>query len=328
MLVGRSWASTGAWRGEAMPEISVVVAAYNAAETVGATVDSVLAQTFEEFEVIVIDDGSTDATAGVVAARNDPRVTCVRTENAGVSIARNRALERASGAYVAFLDADDMWQPTKLERQHRAMSERPDVGFCFATTQFVDDDLRPTMLHRALHRDDWTEALLLEGNIVAGTTSSSMVRADLVSQCRGFDPALSLCADWDLWLRLSVLTQFYGIDESLVLYRSIPGSMSSDPVVLEHDTFALLDKFYADPGSARYLSIRKRAYANQWMVCAGSYLYTRRLRDSLRCVARGVRSDPRSVGRVVAMPGRWTSRAWRRLSGQPARHTREIRTRG
>src|SRR3954467_1236916 len=68
MLVGRSWASTGAWRGEAMPEISVVVAAYNAAETLGATVDSVLAQTFEEFEVIVIDDGSTDATAGVVAA--------------------------------------------------------------------------------------------------------------------------------------------------------------------------------------------------------------------------------------------------------------------
>src|SRR3954454_10267286 len=126
-----------------MAEISVVVAAYNAARTVGATLDSVLAQSFEDFELIVVDDGSTDDTADVVEARDDPRVTCVRTENAGVSVARNRALGRASGAYVAFLDADDMRQPTKLEQQHRALSERPDVGFCFATTQFVDDDLRP-----------------------------------------------------------------------------------------------------------------------------------------------------------------------------------------
>jgi glycosyltransferase involved in cell wall biosynthesis len=99
------------------PEITVIIPAYNAERTVGIAVDSVLAQTFANFELLVIDDGSQDETADVVTARDDPRVKCVRTENGGVSVARNRGLDLAAGSYVAFLDADDAWQPTKLERQ-------------------------------------------------------------------------------------------------------------------------------------------------------------------------------------------------------------------
>src|SRR3954469_12256948 len=105
-----------------MPEVSVVIPAYNAAQTVGAAVDSVLAQTFGDFELIVVDDGSRDDTAEVVRARKDPRVNCVRTENGGVSAARNRGLDLAAGSLVAFLDADDAWQPAKLERQHRILN--------------------------------------------------------------------------------------------------------------------------------------------------------------------------------------------------------------
>src|SRR4051812_10194306 len=268
------------------PEISIVVPAYNAARTVGATVESVLAQTFTNFELIVVDDGSEDETAQVVEARDDLRLTCLRTENGGVSVARNRGIERAAGRYVAFLDADDMWAPAKLERQHAAMSERPEVGLCFTATQYVDEQLRPTLLQRAVQRDDWPAALILEGNIVAGTVSSAMVRADVLAHAGGFDPRLSLCADWDMWLRLSLLTRFFGIDEPLVRYRSVAGTMSGDTVVLERDTFALLDKFYGDPAAAPYEPIRRRAYANQWMVCAGSYLHAGRRRDAVRCVYR------------------------------------------
>ena len=291
------------------PEISVIIPAYNASRTVGAAVDSVLAQTFTDFELLVIDDGSQDNTSEVVTARDDPRVRCVRTRNGGVSSARNQGLELAAGPYVAFLDADDAWQAAKLERQHLAMNDTPEVGVCFASAEYVDDDLRPVGLDEAVKRSDYTEALLLEGNIVAGSASSVMARTSVIKDAGGFDGRLSLCADWDLWLRTSARTGFLAVRETLVLYRRLPGTMSSDPEVLERDTFALLDKFYADVASAPYRTLRGRAYGTQWMVCAGSYLHAGHLRDSLRCVAAGLRSDPRTVSRLASFPARWVGRA-------------------
>jgi glycosyltransferase involved in cell wall biosynthesis len=304
------------------PEISVIIPAYNASRTVGATVDSVLAQSFADFELLVIDDGSQDETGDVVAERDDPRVNCVRTENGGVSAARNRGLELARGSYVAFLDADDAWEPTKLERQHGTMSERPEVGLCFASTQHVGDDLRPIALHPAPQRSDYSE-----GNIIAGSASSVMARTSAIQEAGPFDPRLSLCADWDMWLRMSVITRFLGVDEPLVLYRTVPGTMSGDPKVLERDTFAMLDKFYANPASGGYGALRDRAYANQWMVCAGSYLHARRLRDSLRCVRAGLRRDPRTASRLVSFPARWADRARRRVKGRPPRDPKAVRRR-
>jgi glycosyltransferase involved in cell wall biosynthesis len=307
------------------PEISVIIPAYNASRTVGAAVDSVLAQSFTDFELLVIDDGSQDNTADVVTARNDPRVKCVRTENGGVSVARNRGLDLVAGTYVAFLDADDAWKPTKLEQQHRAISEKPEMGLCFASTEHVDDDLRPIALHPAPQRSDYSEALLLEGNIISGSASSVMARTSTINEAGRFDPRLSLCADWDMWLRMSVVTRFLALDEALVRYRSIPGTMSSDPEVLQRDTFAMFDKFYANTASAPYDRLRDRAYANQWMVCAGSYLHAGRLRQSLRCIVAGLRSDPRTVSRLVSFPARWADRARRRVQGRPPRDPKAVR---
>jgi hypothetical protein len=111
-----------------------------------------------------------------------------------------------------------------------------------------------------------------------------------------------------MWLRMSVITRFLPLPETLVLYRTVAGTMSSDPSVLERDTFALLDKFYATSESASYNHVRDRAYANHWMVCAGSYLHTGQRRDALRCVAAGLRADPRTVSRLVSLPARWGRR--------------------
>jgi glycosyltransferase involved in cell wall biosynthesis len=309
------------------PEISVIIPAYNASRTVGAAVDSVLAQSFTDFELLVIDDGSKDDTAEIVEARDDPRVRCVRTENGGVSVARNRGLDLAEGLYVAFLDADDAWEPAKLERQHRALGESPQAGLCFASTRHVDDDLQTIALHPAPQRRDYGEALLLEGNIISGSASCVMVRRSAIDAAGDFDPRLSLCADWDMWLRISVVTKFLALEEALALYRSVPGTMSSDPKVLERDTFALLDKFYANPASAPYQGLRRRAYANQWMVCAGSYLHTGHTRNALRCLGRGLRSDPHTMGRLASFPARWADRARRRVQGLPPRDPKAVRRR-
>ena len=298
------------------PEISVIVPAYNAARTVGTAVDSVLAQSFTDVELIVIDDGSRDDTAVVIGDRDDPRLILVSTENWGVAAARNRGLEVARGSYVAFLDADDVWLRPKLERQHVAMSKNA-VGLSFVSAQVVDDDLCPIGIDSAVDRSDYTEALLVEGNIIAGSASSVMARRELIDEVGGFDPHLSQCADWDLWLRMSVVTSFLPLHEPLALYRGVPGTMSSDPELLERDTFALLDKFFAGSESLAYEPVRKRAYANHSMICAGSYLHAGCLRDSLRCAVSGLRSDPRTAGRLAALPARWADRARR---GLRARH--------
>jgi glycosyltransferase involved in cell wall biosynthesis len=305
------------------PEISVIVPAYNAALTVDTTIDSVLAQTFGDFELIVVDDGSRDATPDVVASRDDPRVHLIRSENRGVSSARNLGLEHASGTYLAFLDSDDAWLPEKLERQHAALESAPEAGVCFASAQVVDDEFLAIGLDPAVDRRDFTKALLLEGNIIAGGGSSVMARASLVEGAGGFDTQLSQCADWDMWLRLSSVTRFIPLEDALVQYRSAPGSMSSNPDLLEQDTFALLDKFYARPHASAYSGVRRRAYANQWLVCAGTYLHAGRRRDALRCVAAGLRSDPRTVERVVSLPVRRLRRGARTGVHAPPPSARE-----
>jgi hypothetical protein len=128
-----------------------------------------------------------------------------------------------------------------------------------------------------------------------------------------------------MWLRLSVLTRFAPLDEPLVLYRSVAGTMSSNLAVLERETFALLDKFFADAAAAPYAGLRRRAYANQWMMCAASYFPVRRLRDGFRCATAGVRPDHREPKRLSSVPAGGLPRARRRFAGQPSRDPKLLR---
>jgi glycosyltransferase involved in cell wall biosynthesis len=284
----------------------VVIPAYNASSTIERTVRSVCAQTFENFEVVVIDDGSTDDTADLVAAIGDPRVRCQSISNGGVSTARNLGLRSAVGEYVAFLDADDCWLPTKLAVQVDALGARPEVGLCFVGIRRVDTELRTIGCTRAQSHDDYCAALLLYSSIVA--VSSALVRKEAAESIGGFDPAFSQCADWDFWLRLCRRTPFLAIDELLVLYRMSPDNMSSDIALLERDTFGVLEKFYAEPENASYLPIRQRVLSNHWMICAGSYLHRRQGLHAIRCVVNGLRCDPSNARRPLALPVRWARR--------------------
>ena len=289
------------------PRVSVIIPAYNASRTVGTAVDSVLRQTFTECELIVVDDGSTDDTAGAVLSREDRRIRCVTTANGGVARARNHGLELARGEFVAFLDADDVWRPEKLKRQLETMDADSSIGLCFTSVAVVDDALRRITETKAESEADYCAALLTKGNI-AGSCSSVMVRRALIDSAGRFDSRLSQCADWDMWLRLSLVTAFAPIREPLVMYRKAPGSMSGDVALLERDTFAMLDKFFSSLESSRYRSLRRRVYGQQWMVCSGTYLHAGRMRDSLRCLRRGLATDPRSVRRPLLMPVRLAAR--------------------
>jgi glycosyltransferase involved in cell wall biosynthesis len=293
-----------------MPLVSVVIPAYNAEQTVGRALDSVLHQTFENFEIIVVDDGSQDATAAMAGSTGDTRVLVASVANGGVARARNLGIERATGDLIAFLDSDDVWRPTKLERQVSLMARETAVGMCFVSTIRARGERSQRIEAQAY--GDYTSALLRYSNVIAGSCSSAMVRTRLAQIVGGFDPELSQCADWDYWLRLSLIAEFAPISEPLTVYTQHGGNMSGDVALLERDTFATLDKFYARPESAPYRPIRAEVYSNHWMICAGSYLHHGRMADSLRCLGQGARTHPASLRRALGLPMRWIKRGLKR----------------
>lgn len=295
-----------------MPEVSVVIPAFNAARTLPETLASLIAQTFTDFEAVVVDDGSSDDTAASARACGDPRVRVMSVTNGGVAAARNRGIDAAAAELIAFLDADDLWEPEKLAIQVEALRSRPDAGICVTGATRIDGDSRP--IGPALFRDphDVTEALLLESMIV-GCVSSGMIRRPLLERLGGFDPRFSQCADWDLWLRASLAAPFAVLSQPLVRYRSYAGNMSSNLVLLERDTFAVLNKFFALADAAAYRRLRRRAYSNHWMICSGSYAHGRKWSQALRCLAMGLILYPPNAARPLGAPARWLGRAHVRL---------------
>lgn len=211
------------------PRISVVMPAYNAQATIAEAIDSVLAQDLADLELIVVDDGATDATADIVAGytARDPRVRLVRQANAGVSAARNRAIAEARGTYIAFLDADDAWAPDKLSRQVALLDARPEVGFCYTAQTIVDGAGRTisTYAVKPDYRGRCLPALARSNGIGLSTV---MVRTELLRETGGFDESLDLCEDWELWIRLAERAELDYVDAPLTRYRFHAGNSTRD----------------------------------------------------------------------------------------------------
>lgn len=289
-----------------MPEVSAVIPAYNAARYLGEAIDSALAQTFRDLEIIVIDDGSTDDTARVVA-RYGGSVRSISQPNRGVSSARNRGIEESRGRYVAFLDADDVWMPAKLQRQLEALRENPQTRACYSAHLWVDDRLAPLRENRGPRRGTALEDLLRTGNVV-GSPSSVIVERSIFSEVGGFSDAFSLCADWEMWVRIAARTEFAYINEPLVQYRVHADSMSRNVPLLEDESIRTLESGFAAPSTP--LQIRKRrrsSLAHNYMVLAGSYFQARRIGDAFRCALQSVLRDPRQLAQLGAFTGRYVS---------------------
>jgi glycosyltransferase involved in cell wall biosynthesis len=213
------------------PTVSVVVPAYNAAGHLGRTLSSLRSQTYPDFEVIVVDDGSTDATAEIVAqtAEADARFRLVRQANRGVAAARNRGLAQARGLYFANLDADDLWRPQFLEKTVAALDAAPGASFAFARSRWIgpDDQLLPNADAPRIGPVDYRELLLRNP---VGNGSASLMRTHDVLRLGGYDEALvrdfGNGEDWRLSLQLARLGEIAVVDEPLVLYRIAPGSSS------------------------------------------------------------------------------------------------------
>jgi hypothetical protein len=145
-----------------------------------------------------------------------------------------------------------------------------------------------------------------------------MVRRGVDRDIGGFDPAFSQCADWDYLLRLSLATKLRPVPDYLVMHRAGDWNMSRNIGLLERDTFAVLDKFFADDHAGHYEPLRRECYSNHWMIVSGSYLHARDVGSSLRCLQRGLRIWPRNASRPLGAPLRWG----RRLAARTVRPDR------
>ena len=198
-----------------MPKISIIIPTYNRRELVREAIASVMAQSYRDFELIVVDDGSEDRTAAIV--HEFAGVRYVYQPNRGVSAARNHGVALSSGELIAFLDSDDLWQPRKLEHQVLFFVTYPEVPICQTEEIWLRNGVRvnPHNKHRKTGGDLFARSL--ERCLVSPSTV--MLSRDLFERIGGFDESLSVCEDYDLWLRITATMPVHLIEIPLVIKR-------------------------------------------------------------------------------------------------------------
>ncbi len=244
-----------------MAEISVIIPAYNQAAYIRNAIQSVYNQTFSDWELIIVDDGSTDETALVLAGFQDPRITIIRQTNHGVSAARNTGFQHSSAPLITFLDADDLFLPEKMSVLYEYLKAHPDIGMVVGGMQSMDSAGK-ICEEKVIEADCLCfPGLLLENNIPLGGV---MFRREWLERTGGFDESMHTCEDWDVWLRMSIAgCHFASVDKMVVAYRIHSGQVTRNAAKMRIDSFRLWEKFFNLPGlPAELLAYRNQAVAS------------------------------------------------------------------
>lgn len=293
----------GTRRSPRMLLVSVVVPAYNAERTIGATLESALHQTHRETEIIVVDDGSTDGTAGVVAAFGE-RIRYLRQPNAGAAAARNTGIAAARGEFVALLDADDLWLPQKLEQQLAYFDAHPEVGAVQCGARFVDNALRTLEIRPCVTGGDALWDVVHFRNLPA-FLSALVVRRSCLDRNGAFDTSLAILEEWDMAIKTARYCGLASIAEPLVLYRVHAGNRSRDVDLHVAPGLRVLDRLFADPNlPSRLRDARPQIYGTFYRMLAGGYFRARRPMPFLSWAVRALVSDPAQIIYMSALPVR------------------------
>ena len=276
------------------PAVSMVVPAYNAERYIDFTIVSLLSQTHENIEIIIVDDGSTDRTHKIACryARADGRVTVVRQENSGVATARNRGIEEANGKFIGFVDADDIWHPTAVEKMlERFEHSSSNVGVVYTWSTDIDEDNRAIGGVHVSKADGHVYPLLVFHNFL-GNASSTIIRKRSLEEVGGYRPEFDLgCEDLDLYLRLAARFDYAVVPEFLVAYRRTPGAMSSHTERMERAHQQVLDAVRRERPmvSSRLLRSSKVNFYAYLAHASGSSVSDR---GSMHWIVKSLRTDP------------------------------------
>jgi len=224
------------------PLVSVVIPAYNAAWCIDKALESVFAQSYRPMEVIVVNDGSTDATE-ITVRRFGERVRLINQPNGGMSNARNTGVRNALGQWVAFLDSDDYWLVGKLKRQMELLTSNPDLGFCSTCAEVVDPDGKLLNFWNCPAQSTSTVRTIIGENAsVAGSASAVVARHDLLIRAGLFDESLGGLEDTDMWLRLAAISSYECVDEPLTIVVNRSGSVSRNRETMRQSALRVMKK--------------------------------------------------------------------------------------
>lgn len=271
--------------------ITIVLPTYNRADLLPRAINSVIDQTYPNWELIIWDDGSTDSTAEILSTFQDERIKYYFDENHGAAYARNRALEKARGKYIAFLDSDDTWTPEKLALQFSTLEKFPQIDLLFSDFQnnnlardkkgtgFVQNEhAMATLVTSKLEDDlflitDGMPQALAIGNFTA--TDSVLLRADVLSRVGTFNDQLRNSEDFELWWRMGLAgVQFTYLDEVLMTRYKPVDSLSSPGVESGLNTIKALDICKENSlamGHTNHLTFLNRSYRNTWQNLITAY---------------------------------------------------------
>jgi len=247
-----------------MPEVSIIIPAYNQGHYLGEAIESALGQTYTDFEVIVVDDGSTDHTCQVAHSYSDARLRYIYQENRGLSAARNTGICNSSGQYLTFLDSDDQFLPEKLALLVKELEIHPELGM--VAGQAIPVDEKGLQVGKIFDKPlpDEPRQLLLGNPLHVG---SVMLRRDWQEKAGLFDEALRSYEDWDMWLRLARIGCRMGwVSRPVSLYRFHTAQMTRIGGQMTTATFIVLDKLFEDPTLPEsWRAVHDRAYSNAFL---------------------------------------------------------------
>lgn len=285
--------------------VSIVVPAYNVARWLPATIESVLAQTYGDWELIIVDDGSCDGTSAIAEAYvcRDRRVRLIRKSNGGLSSARNAGMSVASGEYIAFLDADDIWLPRKLEQQVKCLASYDNYGACYTWTEIIDQDGNVIEDWGMLKKTYWHDPVIAHdlagGNFVSGSGSGVLMRRSLVARVGYFDETMRAAEDLDYWYRLALSVQFCLVHAVLVQIRRHSTSMQSDIIRVANSNIDFVRKAQLIAPSDHLLQLA-RLEARALFTIFWHYVRQRQPRPALHAASNLLRHYPLfGVGRII-----------------------------
>lgn len=269
-----------------MARISIVTPTYNRPELLKISINSVLSQTYRDFELIVIDDCSSDNTPGVLEGFRDERLKVIRnSSNKGIAAVRNIGVASSQGKYIAFLDDDDEWLPDKLEKQIRIMEDGSESLGCVysgcLTTGPDGSEIVSTSIPR--YRNKVLNELLLENFI---TTSTTLVKKSCIEKAGLFDEDIPYGEDYDMWIRIAEDFEFDFAPEPLTKYRIHPNSITKNYAKVINGIGKILSKH------RRLFARNKRAYGNHLLLLGVLYCYSGKTGEGIKTFMRAIQAYP------------------------------------
>jgi glycosyltransferase involved in cell wall biosynthesis len=284
-----------------MPLISVVIPVYNGEKTIRETITSVLNQTFLDFELLIINDGSTDSTLDIISSFKDLRIQFFSYPNAGLAATRNRGIALASGEYISFIDADDLWTPDKLEFQLKALQENPQASVAYSWTNHIDESGQffREGPHLTFNGDVFARLLLVD---FVGNGSNPLIHTKVFAEVGGFDESLPEVEDWDMWLKLAARYNFVAVPIPQILYRMSVKSMSFNVWGMEASSLRVIERAIAlAPESVGHL--KQATLGNRYKYLTYKALdgmpERRRAMTALRFLWHCVSNDPSLLPRRI-----------------------------